>query len=139
MAEEKISMEDVVKQVEEAQQEQSNRVVNGTVIDIDTGGGTALVDIGYKSEGIVSLDEFEGEDIKIGDEVEVFIVKKSRNYEHPPVLSHKRARMEHRWETLYKAYEDELVIDAIIEKRVRGGVIVDISGSKGVMPASLVG
>jgi len=139
MAEEKISMEDVVKQVEEAQQEQSNRVVNGTVIDIDTGGGTALVDIGYKSEGIVSLDEFEGEDIKIGDEVEVFIVKKSRNYEHPPVLSHKRARMEHRWETLYKAYEDELVIDAIIEKRVRGGVIVDISGIKGFMPASLVG
>jgi len=139
MVEEKLSMEDVVKHVESMQLEQENRVVNGKVIDIDTEGGIVLVDIGLKSEGIISLKEFENEEINIGDEVEVFIVKRSHDYEHPPILSHKKAKAEQQWEKLEQAFKEELVLDATIEKRVKGGVIVDITGIKGFMPASLVG
>ncbi len=139
MNEEKLSMEDVVKHVESVQEEQANRVVKGKIIDIDEHNNNILVDIGYKSEGVIPLKELEGKDVNVGDEIEVFIVKRSSDYEHPPVLSYRRAQQEHQWEKLSKAHDEELVIDATIEKRVKGGLIVDIDGIKGFMPASLVG
>ncbi|MFW6173073.1 MAG: 30S ribosomal protein S1 [Elusimicrobiota bacterium] len=139
MVKEKLSMEDVVKHVENVQQEHANRIVTGEIINIDKDNGTVLVDIGHKSEGIISLDEFEDEEIKAGDKVEVFIVKKSTSFEHPPILSHKRAKLEHQWEKLEDAFENELVIDAKLEKRVKGGIIARINGISAFMPASLVG
>ncbi|NLB35438.1 MAG: 30S ribosomal protein S1 [Elusimicrobia bacterium] len=139
MAEEKISMEDVLRHVENTQKEQTNRVLTGVIISIDERSGKAIVDIGDKSEGELALEELEGKDVKPGDEVEVFIVKKFRDFERHHILSHTRAKLEYHWEKLFKAYEDELVIDALIEKRVKGGLIVDVDGVKGFMPASLAG
>ncbi|MFC2060913.1 30S ribosomal protein S1 [Elusimicrobiota bacterium] len=136
MVKEKLSMEDVVKQVENIQQ---NRLVTGEVIEIDQKNEVVMVDIGYKSEGIISLNEFEDKEVKIGDQVEVYIVKRDSNYEYPPVLSFKRARLEHRLNDLAQAFEDSLVIDAKLEKKVKGGLIVDLDGVKAFMPASLVG
>ncbi|MGM0441067.1 MAG: S1 RNA-binding domain-containing protein [Elusimicrobiota bacterium] len=136
MVEEKISMEDVVKQVEEVQKD---NIVSGTVLDIDEDEGEVLVDIGHKQEGLVNLDEFD-EDINVGDEVEVYIVNIRRHYEELIKLSHSKAKLEKKFNELEKSYEDDLVIDAHIEKRVKGGLIVDIlNGVKAFMPASLAG
>ncbi|MBN2406127.1 MAG: 30S ribosomal protein S1 [Elusimicrobia bacterium] len=136
MTDKKLSMEDVVRQMEDIQQE---RMVIGRVIEVDRKNNNVLVDIGYKSEGVIPLHEFKDEEIKVGDEVEVFIVKKSMSYEYPPVLSHKRAQVEHRLDEIEKAFTDNLVIDAKLEKKVKGGLIVDIGDIKAFMPASLVG
>ena len=70
MAEEKITMEDVVRSVETLQQ--NKRIVTGTVIDINKEKEMVLVDIGFKSEGTISLKEFSDREIKNGDVIEVF-------------------------------------------------------------------
>ncbi len=137
MAEEKLSMEDVVRHVE--QQTSQGRIITGTIIDIDTKKGAVLVDTGQKAEGVIDLEEFEGEEINIGDEVEVYVIKKSHDYEHPPVLSHRKAKLEKKIEDIEKAFREELVLDAKLEKKIKGGIIADISGVKAFMPASLVG
>ncbi len=136
MVEEKISMEDVVKQVEKVQ---TDNIVKGTVLDVDEKEGEVLVDIGHKQEGIVNLAEFD-EEVKIGDEVEVYIVNIRRHYEELIKLSHSKAKLEKKFNELENVYEDDLVIDAYIEKRVKGGLIVDLlNGVKAFMPASLAG
>ncbi len=138
MVEEKFSMEDVVKHMESCQHIFMGKVVEGEVIEVDKKNGYALIDIGLKSEGIITLDEFDGKEIKIGDKYEVCIVKKNSD-DQPPILSHKKAKAEHKWDDLDKAHKDELVIDIKIGKRIKGGLIVDIDGIKGFMPASLAG
>ncbi len=135
MVEEKISMEDVVKQVEDSQQNQ--RIITGTVIDVDKTKGTVLVDVGLKSEGLIPLFEFDNKEIKQGDEITVFVVK--RSFDGPPVLSYRKAQQEENMVGLEKAFKDDLVMDARLEKKVKGGLIVDITGVKAFMPASLVG
>lgn len=135
MVEEKISMEDVVKQVENSQSKQ--RIVTGRVIEVNQKNETVLLDVGFKSEGVIPLHEFDERDIKEGDEIEVFVVK--RSYDNPPVLSYRKAQQEQGMVNLENAFKDELVIDVRLEKKVRGGVIADINGVKAFMPASLVG
>ncbi|MDA3792385.1 MAG: S1 RNA-binding domain-containing protein [Elusimicrobia bacterium] len=136
MVKESLSMEDVVAQVEDVQQD---RIIIGTIMEIEKDKERVLVDIGSKSEGMVNLYEFEGTDIKAGDEIEVYIIKKPRHFEHPIILSHKRAKEEHKLRDLENAYKDELVIDAKVDKRVKGGLIVSLDGVSAFMPASLVG
>ncbi|MGM0567814.1 MAG: 30S ribosomal protein S1 [Elusimicrobiota bacterium] len=137
MAEEKLSMEDVVRHVEETTGQ--GRIVNGKIIDIDEERETVLVDTGQKAEGVLNLSEFEDEEIKVGDEVEVYIIKQSPDYEHPPVLSHKKAKFEKKFEEMEQAYKEKLVLDAVLERKIKGGMIADISGVKAFMPASLIG
>ena len=103
MIEEKFSMEDVVKHVEQSQK--GERIVTGTIIEINKDKGIVIVDIGSKSEGLVQLHEFTGKEINIGDELEVFIVKKS--YDSQPVLSYKRAQQEQYIVNIELAFKDE--------------------------------
>ncbi|MFH1416083.1 MAG: 30S ribosomal protein S1 [Elusimicrobiota bacterium] len=136
MAEEKMSMEDVVRHVENTQQLKS-RIVNGTVIEVNKDKGTVLIDAGFKSEGVIPLAEFADIEVKEGDVIEVFVVK--RSFDSQPILSYRKAQQEQNMEGLEAAFRDELVLDAKLEKKVKGGLIVDISGVKAFMPASLVG
>jgi small subunit ribosomal protein S1 len=135
MIEERMSMDDVVRHVE--QSHQGERIVTGCIIEVNKDKGTVLVDIGFKSEGIIPLHEFNEVEIKAGDEVEVFVVRK--NYDSQPILSYRRAQQEQNLVNIEAAFKDELVIDAMLEKKVKGGLIVDIGGVKAFMPASLVG
>ncbi len=136
MVKESLSMEEVVSQVEDLQQD---RIITGTIMEIEEDNDRVLVDIGSKSEGMVKLSEFEDKEIKVGDKLEVYIIKKPRHFEHPIILSNKRAKEEHKLRDMEKAYEDDLVIDADIKKRVKGGLIVSLDGVSAFMPASLAG
>lgn len=136
MVEEKVSMEDVVKHVESMQQ-QNQKIVTGTVLEINQKKETVLIDVGLKSEGTIPINEFDDIDIKAGDEIKVYVVK--RNHDEPPVLSYKRAQQEQFMVDIENAFKDDLVLDAKLEKKVKGGLIVDINGVKAFMPASLVG
>ena len=108
-------------------------VVRGKVVEI--GDDRVLVDIGYKSEGVVQTSEFaRPSDLKIGDEFD-FYIDEPENEMGMPVLSKQKADRIKNWELVQKIYEDDGVIEGIITRRVKGGLKVDI-GIDAFMPAS---
>ncbi len=112
-------------------------VVEGEVVSI--GKDNILVDIGYKSEGMVSTRELstqELEDLKVGDRMLVFIEQKE-NHEGNLMLSKEKADKMKVWDELEKWYHDEVVIDSRVVSRIKGGMIVDI-GVKAFLPGSQV-
>tara|TARA_B110000014_G_C20115266_1_gene588822 strand:- start:774 stop:2585 length:1812 start_codon:yes stop_codon:yes gene_type:complete len=114
-------------------------VVKGTVIAIEN--DSALIDVGLKSEGRVSLREFAGPgqiaEINIGDKVEVF-VERFEDSNGEAVLSREKARREESWEILEKAFENSEKVDGSIFGRVKGGFTVDLSGAVAFLPGSQV-
>ena len=114
-------------------------VVKGTVIAIEN--DAALIDVGLKSEGRVSLREFappgRPAEIKVGDEVEVF-VERFEDSNGEAVLSREKARREEAWEILEKAFEDSERVTGSIFGRVKGGFTVDLSGAVAFLPGSQV-
>ena len=114
-------------------------VTKGRVIAIEN--DTALIDVGLKSEGRVSLREFaapgQPADIKVGDEVEVY-VERMEDRQGEAVLSRDKARREEAWETLQHAYDKSERVTGIIFGRVKGGFTVDLSGAVAFLPGSQV-
>ncbi|MBI1415987.1 MAG: 30S ribosomal protein S1 [Limimaricola sp.] len=114
-------------------------VVKGKVIAIEA--GQAIIDVGYKMEGRVDLKEFanpgEAPDIKVGDEVEVFL-RQVENARGEAVISREMARREEAWDRLEKAYADEERVDGAIFGRVKGGFTVDLGGAVAFLPGSQV-
>ena len=115
------------------------RVVKGKVIAIE--GDQALIDVGLKSEGRVSLKEFamagQPPEVAVGDEVEVYVERlEDRNGE--AVLSRDRARREESWEKLEQSYKDNERVTGVIFSRVKGGFTVDLSGALAFLPGSQV-
>ena len=114
-------------------------VAKGRVIAIEQ--DVVLIDVGLKAEGRVALKEFAtpgGEaDIKVGDEVEVYVERlEDRNGE--AVLSRDKARREEAWEKLERAFKDTERVTGIIFGRVKGGFTVDLSGAVAFLPGSQV-
>jgi small subunit ribosomal protein S1 len=114
-------------------------VVKGKVIAIEA--GQAIIDVGYKMEGRVDLKEFanpgEQPDIKVGDEVEVFL-RQVENARGEAVISREMARREEAWDRLEKAYASEERVDGAIFGRVKGGFTVDLGGAVAFLPGSQV-
>jgi small subunit ribosomal protein S1 len=114
-------------------------VVKGRVIAIEA--GQAIIDVGYKMEGRVDLKEFanpgEQPDIKVGDEVEVFL-RSAENSRGEAVISREMARREEAWDRLEKAYADEERVEGAIFGRVKGGFTVDLGGAVAFLPGSQV-
>ncbi len=113
-------------------------IVEGTVVRIDSDG--VLVDVGTKSEGLISPREFsqdELEVLQVGDKISVFVVS-SDDEEGNITLSKKRADHELNWKRILAAYENEEVVECTVVDRVRGGLRVDL-GVTGFIPASHVG
>jgi small subunit ribosomal protein S1 len=114
-------------------------VVKGTVIAIEN--DAALIDVGLKSEGRVSLKEFappgQPADISVGDQVEVF-VERFEDSNGEAVLSREKARREEAWEILEKAFENTERVTGSIFGRVKGGFTVDLSGAVAFLPGSQV-
>ncbi len=112
-------------------------VVKGKVVSIEN--DFAIIDVGLKTEGRVPLREFEGagEEINVGDEVEVYL-ERIENALGEAVLSREKARREEAWERLEKLYEKNEPVTGQIFGRVKGGFTVDLGGAVAFLPGSQV-
>lgn len=114
-------------------------VVKGTIVDLNQ--DYVIVDIGYKSEGTIEVSEFLDEEgnieVKPGDEVQVFIVKRE-DKEGKPVLSRLRALAMKVWEDVEEASKSGAIIRGRITDVIKGGYFVDIKGVKAFLPGSQV-
>lgn len=97
-----------------------------------------IVDIGGKSEGVISLNEFRyNPDLKVGDEVEVMIDRRE-DKNGQLVLSHRKARALKAWDRVNEAYNNDEVVQGFIKCKTRGGMIVDIFGIEAFLPGSQI-
>ncbi|MGY6559528.1 MAG: 30S ribosomal protein S1 [Nitritalea sp.] len=111
-------------------------VIKGTVVGIND--KDVIINIGFKSDGLVPVSEFRDlPDLKIGDEVELFI-EEQENALGQLVLSRKKARMVRAWQDIESALEDDNVIEGLVKRRTKGGLIVDIYGVEAFLPGSQI-
>lgn len=115
---------------------QEHQVVEGTVISIDK--KEVVVNIGYKSDGIIPASEFRyNPDLKVGDKVEVY-VESQEDKNGQLELSHKKARLQKSWGNINKAMEGDEIIQGYIKSRTKGGMIVDVFGIEAFLPGSQI-
>ena len=113
-----------------------HQVTEGTVISCDK--KEVIVNIGYKSDGIIPASEFRyNPDLKVGDKVEVY-VENQEDTKGQLVLSHKKARLSKSWERVNAALENEEIIQGYIKCRTKGGMIVDVFGIEAFLPGSQI-
>lgn len=113
----------------------SNERVNGHVIRITD--KEVVVDIGFKSEGLIPVEEFGNNIPELGDEIEIF-VDKIEDRKGQLILSKKKADFLRAWERLKEVHESDGVIDGYIVKRIKGGMVVDLGGVEGFLPGSQI-
>ena len=132
-----VSKEELDKAYDETLNKVSeHQVVDGTVISVDK--KEVVVNIGYKSDGIIPASEFRyNPDLKAGDTVEVY-VENAEDKKGQLVLSHKKARMSKSWDRVNAALEAEEVIQGYIKCRTKGGMIVDVFGIEAFLPGSQI-
>jgi len=111
-------------------------IVEGRVLQVNE--DYVVIDIGYKSDGIVPRDEFEGEDIRPGDTVEVYLERKE-DQDGQLVLSKQEADKVRRWQRVEEIYESEEVVEGTIIRRIKGGMIVELfDGMEAFLPGSQI-
>ena len=113
-----------------------HQVTEGTVISCDK--KEVIVNIGYKSDGIIPASEFRyNPDLKVGDKVEVY-VENQEDKKGQLILSHKKARLSKSWERVNAALDNQEVIQGYIKCRTKGGMIVDVFGIEAFLPGSQI-
>ena len=113
-----------------------NEVVEGVVTSINK--REVIVNIGYKSEGVISINEFRyNPDLAVGDTVEVY-VENAEDKKGQLILSHKRARAVKSWDRVNEAFEKDEVVKGYIKCRTKGGMIVDVFGIEAFLPGSQI-
>ena len=129
----------MLEQSFETQSPQEGSVIKGTIVSIEN--DFAMVDVGLKTEGRISLKEFAmpgvPADIKVGDTVEVYL-ERVENALGEAVLSRDKARREESWVKLEKAFNDQTRVTGVIFGRVKGGFTVDLDGAVAFLPGSQV-
>jgi len=111
-------------------------IVRGTVLHVDE--KDVLVDVGFKSEGIIALSEFpDPSSIKVGDTVEVFL-EKMENQDGLVVLSKQRADFVRVWDRVKDAYDQQQVVEGKLVRKIKGGVVVDLYGVEAFLPGSQI-
>ncbi len=114
----------------------NEEVVEGTVISINK--REVVVNVGYKSDGIVPAVEFRyNPDLKVGDKVEVYI-ESQEDKNGQLVLSHKEARAAQAWDRVNEACEKQEIVQGYIKCRTKGGMIVDVLGMEAFLPGSQI-
>ncbi len=112
------------------------QVVSGTIVSITD--RDVVVNIGFKSDGLIPLSEFRDmTDLKIGEVIDVYV----ENKENPLgqlVLSRKKAKVVKAWENIEAALQNDTVIEGIVKRRTKGGLIVDIYGIEAFLPGSQI-
>ncbi|MDA3953879.1 MAG: 30S ribosomal protein S1 [Bacteroidales bacterium] len=113
-----------------------NEVIDGSVVSMNK--REVVINIGYKSEGVVSLNEFRyNAELKAGDSVEVY-VESQEDKDGQLVLSHKKARALRSWDRVNEALEKDEIIKGFIKCRTKGGMIVDVFGIEAFLPGSQI-
>jgi len=132
-----VSKEDLTKAYDETLNKVSeHQVTEGTVISVDK--KEVIVNIGYKSDGIIPASEFRyNPDLKVGDKVEVY-VENQEDKKGQLLLSHKKARLSKSWERVNAALDNEEIIQGYIKCRTKGGMIVDVFGIEAFLPGSQI-
>ena len=142
-AAEAIAVEDVTsrEELEQLYEEslkhiQEGEIVRGRVVHI--GRDSVLVDVGYKSEGTIDLDEFpdQGRHLRVGEEVDVLLEEKEDS-EGQVILSKEKANRIKIWDDISKKYDNNDVVDGVVVARIKGGLTVDI-GLKAFLPGSQI-
>ncbi|MEJ2054303.1 MAG: 30S ribosomal protein S1, partial [Calditrichaceae bacterium] len=111
-------------------------IVNGRILNIT--GSDVIIDIGFKSEGIVPKEEFDNiEELKPGDEVEVFL-ETLEGGDGQLSLSRRRADFIRVWERLVEKYENDEIIPGTIVRRIKGGMVVNVMGVEAFLPGSQI-
>lgn len=111
-------------------------VVEGTIISMNK--REAVVNIGFKSDGIVSMSEFRyNPDLKVGDKVEVYI-ESQEDKKGQLILSHKQARATRSWDRVNEALDNDEIIKGYVKCRTKGGMIVDVFGIEAFLPGSQI-
>ena len=115
---------------------QEGEIVRGRVVHI--GRDSVLVDVGYKSEGMIDLDEFpdQGRHLRVGEEVDVLLEEKEDS-EGQVILSKEKANRIKIWDDISKKYDNNDVVDGVVVARIKGGLTVDI-GLKAFLPGSQI-
>ncbi len=131
------SREELTKTYDESLgQVKSQEVIEGTIIALNK--REAVVNIGYKSDGIIPVSEFRyNPDVKIGDTVEVFI-ENQEDKKGQLILSHRKARAARAWDRVNQALENDEIIKGYIKCRTKGGMIVDVFGLEAFLPGSQI-
>jgi small subunit ribosomal protein S1 len=115
-------------------------VVMGRVVSVDK--DVVLVDVGYKSEGVIPMEEFrvKGTEFTLtpGEEIEVYL-EQMEDSEGRIVLSKQKVDRQKIWTRLFKAFENQETMEGVITRRIKGGLVLDINGVDCFLPASQVG
>lgn len=110
-------------------------LVTGTVVGLTK--TDAVINIGFKSDGLISLNEFRDNPVKIGDEVEIMVVEKEDRNGHLH-LSRKQARITRAWEKIVDAHKTGEVVTGTVTSKTKGGLIVDVFGMETFLPGSQI-
>ncbi|MBB3055380.1 30S ribosomal protein S1 [Mucilaginibacter gotjawali] len=111
-------------------------IITGTVVNVNN--KDVVLNIGFKSDGLVSVSEFrDTPDLKIGDTVEVY-VESQEDANGQLVLSRKRAKTQKSWERINSALDNDEIITGFVKSRTKGGLIVDIMGVEAFLPGSQI-
>ncbi|MEQ8522745.1 MAG: 30S ribosomal protein S1, partial [Vicingaceae bacterium] len=122
--------EGTINEVEEKQ------LITGSVVGITA--KDVILNIGYKSDGLVSLSEFKDlPDLKVGDDVEVYL-ETQEDKSGQVVISRRKANIVKAWEAIQNSHEKDSVIEDFVKRRTKGGLIVDIFGIEAFLPGSQI-
>jgi small subunit ribosomal protein S1 len=136
----KYSQEDTARYTEQYESSMTavheNEIVSGYVTSIND--GDVVLDINYKSDGLVPLSEFrEFSDLKVGDTVEVY-VEQQEDKQGQLVLSRRKAKLLLAWERIVDSYQNGTVIKGTVISKTKGGLIVDAGGLETFLPGSQI-
>lgn len=111
-------------------------LIKGVVVGITN--QDVIVNIGFKSDGLVGLTEFKDTpDLKTGDVVEVY-VEEQENAKGQLILSRRKAKIVKAWELIQHAFDDDIIIEGMVKRRTKGGLIVDVHGVEAFLPGSQI-
>lgn len=113
-----------------------NEIVEGTVVNLNK--REVIVNIGFKSEGVISINEFRyNPELAVGDKVDVY-VETAEDRRGQLILSHKKARSLRSWDRVNEAFNNDEIVKGYIKCRTKGGMIVDVFGIEAFLPGSQI-
>lgn len=114
-----------------------NEIVTGKISHINEQAGVVLLDLNYKSDGMLSMSELRGKEIIVGGEVEVY-VEAREDGKGQLVLSRRKAKLLRTWEAIVRSFEEGTTIEGVIVNKTKGGLIVDAGGLETFLPGSQI-